>query len=158
MNDIMNDINPINISVIIPHTTYENEKKYYEDYDYEEKYYEKYILYDPLIPDCNIWRSAIFDKVSSEEILADILYRQECLKTHIKIGIKTRDFSRKFEKYWNALKDTLTLGIKSYRDSKMYSKNKTYNESFILYKIGKISESIEYFTNLYFHTKNIWLN
>jgi len=141
------------ISIIIPHR---HNQSLNDDSSSHLYSYEKYVIYDPHINDCDEWKSAMFHSLSSEQILDDILYRQECLKTHIKFGIASRDFSRKFQKYWNALKDTLTLGIKSYRNTKMVDTYKTQIERDVLSKIGRMSESIEYFTDLYFHTKRIW--
>lgn len=144
------------ISIIIPHHNNNQNESLNDDSSYHSYSYEKYVIYDPQINDCDEWRSAMFHSLSSEQILDDILYRQECLKSHIKFGIVSRDFSIKFQKYWNALKDTLTLEIKYYRNTKITYTYKTLREKVVLSKIGRMSELLKYFTDLYFHTKRIW--
>lgn len=142
------------LSIIIPSSnikdvyTYENYENYYN--------YYRYINYDQSVRDCEEWRDVLFDNFDSEEILSFILDRQKDLENHIKVGIITRDFSKNFDKYLIAIKNTITLCIKIYRKSKVSSSHKTKTESYILSNIGRSADNIEHLTISYRQTKCIW--
>ena len=141
------------LSIIIPSN--KDNKDVYENYENYENYY-RYINYDQSIRDCEEWRDVIFDNFDSEEILSFILERQKDLEKHIKVGIIARDFSKNFDKYLTAIKNTITLCIKIYRKNKFGSSHKTTTESYILSNIGRSADNIEHLIISYRQTKCIW--
>lgn len=140
----------MNLSVILP--TRENTISKYR-INFEEVYI---VPFEESVKTNYEWSCVIFEDLYKEELLNKIIYYCTELESDIKYAIEERDFSKKFKKHFDSLKETVVKGILRYNIIK--SNMSTAEEIKLFYKIKSYSNKISTLLKIYKYNKDLWLS
>ena len=141
----------MNLSIILP--TRENTiSKYIINFEevYIVPFEESYIKTN------DEWSCVIFEDLYKEELLKKIIYYCTELEYDIKYAIEERNFSKKFKKHFDSLKQTVVKGIIRYNLIK--SNMSTAEEIKLFYNIKSYSNKISTLLIKYKYNKELWLS